>query len=637
MTYPVDRAQDGGVNGSARKAWVRNRRGLGLVLYAGVFLAACWKAPTPAPAPMPAVSPGQAFLRIEAGMHTGTIFRIDVDAAGRHLVTGSDDKTVRVWDLRSGQLERVLLPPIGKYYEPARRPPAPPEGKIYAVAISPDGGTVAAGGLTEHNLYLFERQTGRLLRRISGLSSSIHHLAFSRDGALLVAAQAGPSGVQVFRAANGKELSRDLGYGGRSAGADFDPAGRLVTSSEDGQIRLYGQDLQILATVQAPGGKQPLGIAFSPDGSRIAVGYLDSPRVDILAGKDLQLLYSADTQKISGTLSAVAWSTDGAFLYAGGTYQSDHDPGSTVRRWADAGRGAWTDLLASTDAAVVTSLRPLASGSVAFASNAPAWGVLSADERLSVDRRPVTADMSELGKAFRVSADGKTVRFGYEIFGLRPVLFNLAARKLILDPPADLQLKAARTSAEGLAITGGDAAAARLSLNGKPLPLDDDEEPKSWAVAPDFQSFVLGTSWNLRSFDRAGKRRWAWTTGRIWKVQVTPDGRLAIAALADGTIRWYRYSDGRELLALYPHTDGHRWVLWTPSGYYDASEGGESLLGWQVNHGFDHEGEFFPVAQFRDSFHRPEVIDRILDTLDEAEALRQSGMAGITPRVFGAG
>jgi WD40 repeat protein len=582
-------------------------------------MTACWKAPTP----MPAVAPGQAFLRIEAGMHTETIFRLDVDAAGRYLVTGSDDKTVRVWDLRSGQLQRVLRPPIGKY-----------DGKIYAVAISPDGGTVAAGGLTEHNLYLFERQTGRMLRRISGLSSSIHHLAFSRDGALLVAAQAGPSGVQVFRAANGKELSRDLGYGGRSAGADFDPAGRLVTSSYDGQIRLYGKDLKILAAVEAPGGKQPLGIAFSPDGSRIAVGYFDSPHVDVLAGKDLQLLYSADTKKISGALGAVAWSTDGALLYAAGTYRRDHDLGSMVCRWAGAGRGAWTELRISTEAAGVTSLRPLADGSVAFASNAPAWGVLSYGERLSVDPSPVTAVMRELENGFRVSADGKTVRFGYELFGFRPALFNLAARKLILDPPADLKLKPARISAAGLAITGGDAAAPRLSLNGKLLPLEDDEEPRSWAVAPDFQSFVLGTSWNLRSFDRAGKRRWAWTTGGIWQVQVTGNGYLAIAALADGTIRWYRYSDGQELLALYPHTDGHRWVLWTPSGYYDASEGGESLLGWQVNHGFDHEGEFFPVAQFRDHYHRPEVIDSILDTLDEGEALRQ---AGITPQVFGAG
>ena len=82
-------------------------------------------------------------------------------------------------------------------------------------------------------------------------------------------------------------------------------------------------------------------------------------------------------------------------------------------------------------------------------------------------------------------------------------------------------------------------------------------------------------------------------------------------------------SSARALAALAP-----------PSGLDPVAIGTQSLLGWQVNHGFDHEGEFFPVAQFRDRYHHPEVIDSILDTLDEGEALRQ---AGITPRVFGAG
>jgi WD40 repeat protein len=41
------------------------------------------------------------MLRFETGMHTAVIKRISVDAQNRFLVTGSDDKTVRVWDLES--------------------------------------------------------------------------------------------------------------------------------------------------------------------------------------------------------------------------------------------------------------------------------------------------------------------------------------------------------------------------------------------------------------------------------------------------------------------------------------------------------------------------------------------------------
>jgi WD40 repeat protein len=90
-------------------------------------------AQAPRAAPQPPATP---VLRIEAGMHTASINRIDVDAAERFLVTASDDKTARVWDLANGKLLQILRPPLG----------AGSEGKLYAVAISPDGTLVATGG-----------------------------------------------------------------------------------------------------------------------------------------------------------------------------------------------------------------------------------------------------------------------------------------------------------------------------------------------------------------------------------------------------------------------------------------------------------------------------------------------------------
>ena len=114
--------------------------------------------------------------------------------------------------------------------------------------------------------------------------------------------------------------------------------------------------------------------------------------------------------------------------------------------------------------------------------------------------------------------------------------------------------------------------------------------------------------------------------GVAWAVNLTGDGRLAVAAFGDGTIRWYRADNGQELLAFFPHADGKRWVLWTPSGYYDASVDGEDLIGWHVNNGPDRAADFFAAWQFRDRFRKPEVIDLILQTLDEAEALRRAGI-----------
>ena len=96
-----------------------------------------------------------------------------------------------------------------------------------------------------------------------------------------------------------------------------------------------------------------------------------------------------------------------------------------------------------------------------------------------------------------------------------------------------------------------------------------------------------------------------------------------MAAFDDGTLRWYRLKDGAEVLALSIHPDGRRWVAWTPQGYYDASAGADELIGCRMsNKGYDSAPDFYPVSRFRDRFNRPEVIARVLDTLDTDEAVR---------------
>jgi hypothetical protein len=63
-------------------------------------------------------------------------------------------------------------------------------------------------------------------------------------------------------------------------------------------------------------------------------------------------------------------------------------------------------------------------------------------------------------------------------------------------------------------------------------------------------------------------------------------------------------------------------VLWAPSGYYDASPGAEELIGWHVNNGSDQAADFFPISRFRSTYYRPDVVAKILETLDEGEAIR---------------
>lgn len=78
-------------------------------------------------------------------------------------MTGSDNKTVRIWSLGKGSLEKTIRVPAG-----------PGEiGKVDAVAMSPDAAIVAVAGRTrwvgtdpQEQIYMFDRATGKLTKRV---------------------------------------------------------------------------------------------------------------------------------------------------------------------------------------------------------------------------------------------------------------------------------------------------------------------------------------------------------------------------------------------------------------------------------------------------------------------------------------
>lgn len=589
----------------------------------------------------------EPILRLDVGTHNAGVWGLALDPSNRILVTSSEDKTVRVWDISGfGKLLRVLRSPVGEGEE----------GHMFAVALSPDAKTVACGGRTgspkqgDACVYLFDRATGAMIRRIGGLPGWIQHLVYTPNGRFLavVTGEGGGtaswSGMKIFRLPDYALVAEDKDYGDFVKWVESDPTGsRVATSCYDGFVRLYDltalsghnasspRPIAPVSKIRPSSGERPWGLAFSPDGTFLALGLNLIPRVDVLEvnGNTLKYAYSPDTTGIRGgghDLKVVAWSSDGRFLYAGGGHRLKGV--GQIRKWADGGRGKYSDLPVGVDLALLNIL-PLRGGGVAYASRDGSFGLLNArDEAILLGPQAIPIYEANY-KGFLLSLDGTMIQFAYERGGRSPAFFAVKERRLTdassslwADLKATVTLQAPIT--EGLGVTDWRNSLTP-KLKGYPLALKQ-ELAKCLAIRPDKSGFLLGTPTSLFLFDSTGK--WVWrvrTPGGVWGVNT--NGQLAVAALSDGTVRWYRMKDGKELLAFFPHTDKKRWVLWTPSGYYDASPGAEEFIGWHVNNGNDQAADFFPISRFRAAYYRPDVVAKILETLDEGEAIRLSNEA----------
>lgn len=570
--------------------------------------------------------PEDPILRLATDMHIAPIVRIDSDAAGRTILTASDDRTARLWDAATGELLQILRVPLGSGRD----------GMLYAGALSPDGRIAVLGGWTDYggrgsNLFVMEVSSGRMLRRIGGIGNTVADLEFSPDGRFLAVAMGGTAGVLVLETAGWTRRAELGGYGGSAYALSWAGDGRLASAAYDGTVRLYAPDFRQLALAVPGGGTQAHELAFSPDGSRIAVGFADSPVLQVLDAASLQVLYEPDNpqQRDFENTASVAWAEDGARLVAAGSSRlwDGHNWRSLVRIWDEGGRGGFRDIPAAGN--TIMDIRILPGGEVALGGSQPDLTVVSLSGGVVWHVGPDTLDMTLIDRS-HLRLRGDALAAGLTPAGPNgPLRFDLIQRLL---RQGQAPYPPALTSATGLVLTNWRDSWEPL-LNGVPLDvLETYEASRSVAVAADGSLAVIGADWSLQAIGVDGGRRWRIPVpSETWAVNLAQDSPLVLAAYGDGTLRWHRAADGAELLALFIEPDHETWIAWTPSGYYDAAPGGEELLGWHVNRGLDAEPVFFPAALFRDRFYRPDVVQQILLTLDEADALARADTARAGP------
>ncbi|MEI6208825.1 MAG: caspase family protein [Desulfuromonadales bacterium] len=565
-------------------------------------------------------------LRVETGTHTQNIRAVATDRNGSVMATAGYDRSVRVWNMSDGKLLKILRPPLGRGNE----------SLLYSVAMTANGSLVACGGFTSiaggkagkpeegYYVYLFSRASGKMLKRISGIPSVIATLDFSPDGRLLAVGY--PGGVRIYQIRFGQDgitatmASEESLDKEKIESVKFSPDGKAVVSaSNDGIIRRYTVTpaglLAEAAHHETGQDSFPRSLSFSPDGMKLAVGYNSVGRIDVLDAADLAVISSPQLGAHGkSTYIAVAWSPDGRHLYAAGN-RTVSGAKVILDISADSGVAVQTTPLGG----VINALAVMPDGRIIAVSSDPGIAVYSAKGVLLLEKLPAQLTFAPVKDKLKVSQDGLSVllvMLEHDVQtkrAQRKLLFSLGDRTLTTVSSTqggdgfDKQL----TSHKNFEIVKGKA---EFTVNGKSIKVESSSSYQYHVVSADGESALIATNFKVFCVDRSGKIRWSSTTAQtVSDLAISEDGRIAVIANASGSLAWHSMKNGAWLVSLLLIKDNQRWVLWTPFGYYDASPGGEDLIGWHINNGKDKEADFFPASRFRKDKYKPELISSFIE------------------------
>jgi WD40 repeat protein len=194
---------------------------------------------------------GQELATLEG--HESVVSGCAVTPDGQRVVSASDDGTLKVWELETGQ-ELATLKGHGD--------------RVNGCAVTPDGRRVVSAS-DDGTLKVWELETGQELATLEGHRDRVSDCAVTPDGRRVVSA-AWDTTLKVWELETGQELATLEGHRDRVNGCAVTPDGwRVVSASDDGTLKVWKLETgQELATLKGHR-DWVTGCAVTPDGRRV--------------------------------------------------------------------------------------------------------------------------------------------------------------------------------------------------------------------------------------------------------------------------------------------------------------------------------------------------------------------------------
>ncbi|TDL24405.1 WD40 repeat-like protein [Rickenella mellea] len=281
--------------------------------------------------------------------HADGVYSVAYSPDGKRVVSGSWDRTIRVWDVRT---MCIALEPIEGHYSSVNSVAFSPDGKwivsgswdktvriwdsemgtlavtlnghtgwVMSVACSPSGKRIVSGS-TDKTVCVWDVETERLiLGPLLGHTGTVHSVKFSTDGKQFLSCSKDTT-ICVWDAESGV-ASRTFNGKYSVCSAIFSPDSKQIVSGDGcGIVTVW--DMQSSDSIILRGhSSSVLSVGMSPDGERIVSGRMDNQIIvwDAKFGHPLGRLIGH-----SSSITSVKFSPDGRWITSG---SSD----KTVRIW----------------------------------------------------------------------------------------------------------------------------------------------------------------------------------------------------------------------------------------------------------------------------------------------------------------